>query len=83
MNGDFVWSTDPLERLNNESRRPTDVVGVFPDEASDMRLIGAILAEQHNERQADPRCLGTDAMGLLAGDDASHRVPVALPTTTG
>jgi len=78
-----VWSTNPLEQLNKEIKRRTDVVGVFPDEASALRLIGAVLAEQHDELQAGPRYLGTGSMGRLAGDDGSGCVPVPLPTTTG
>jgi putative transposase len=50
-----VWSTNPLERLNKEIKRRTDVVGIFPDDASLLRLASCILIEHHDEWQVSER----------------------------
>ena len=61
-----IWSTNPLERINKEIKRRSRVVGIFPNEASAIRLVGAILADLHDEWQAtDRRYLSEDSMSLL------------------
>ena len=68
-----IWSTNPLERLNKEIKRRTDVVGVFPNPAALLRLAGAVLVEAHDEWQvtADRRYLSEHSMALLD----RHRTP--------
>ena len=60
-----LHSTNPLERLNKEIKRRADVVGIFPGEASIIRLIGAVLLEANDEWQLQHRYMQTEVMAEL------------------
>jgi transposase-like protein len=75
-----IWSNNPTERLNREIRRRTDVVGIFPNREAITRLIGAVLAEQHDEWTEQRRYLGLDALArsravLTADPDPKEETP--------
>jgi transposase-like protein len=72
-----IWSTNPMERVNKEIKRRTDVVGVFPNPAALLRLAGAVLVEQHNEWEAgDRRYLSEASMAELKAMDTTPAEPI-------
>jgi putative transposase len=81
-----LHSTNGLERLNKEVKRRADVVGIFPNEASIVRLVGAVLMEANDEWQLQHRYLSIEALAeISAGEDTDKYTlapPAAAPILT-
>jgi transposase-like protein len=74
-----IWSNNPNERLNKEIRRRTDVVGIFPDRDAVTRLVGAVLAEQHDEWIEGRRYLGLDVLARAQAVTTEMTTSTELP----
>jgi putative transposase len=76
-----IWSNNPQERLNKEIRRRTDVVGIFPDRAAVVRLVGAVLAEQTDEWTEQRRYMGVEILAKARQATAPAAPQEVVPTT--
>ncbi len=74
-----LHSTNPLERLNKEVKRRADVVGIFPNETSITRLIGAVLLEANDEWQLQHRYMQVEAMAELVAPDPLADTTLRIP----
>ena len=69
-----IASTNPLERLNGEVKRRSDVVGIFPNDKAAVRLVGALMLEQNDEWAVSRRYMSLESLSTLS-DDPVLRLP--------